>query len=450
MKRKIYNKILDWKNKSRGKSALLIQGARRVGKSYIALEFAQNEYDDYLLIDFSVASKEIKDLFEYYRHDIDILLSRLQIIYGKALPPRKSVIIMDEIQFCPNARAAIKQLVADGRYDYIETGSLISIKRNVQDILIPSEESSIEMYPMDFEEFLWAKNQEALFQLIKESYHRKQPLGAAIHRKAIDLFREYMVVGGMPQAVQADIDGASFDEVEAIKLNIINLYLNDISKYANGESSRVQAIFDEIPGQLQRHEKKFRLSNISGNARMREYSDAFFWLSDAKLINCCYNSTSPNVGLRLNEDRTTLKCYLADTGLLITLAFDEHGEDLQEVYRKLILGKLEVNEGMLLENIVAQMLRANGHKLYFYSRVDREDHNNTMEIDFLIAKSNLTSRHNIRPIEVKSGKRYTFTSLEKLYSKYSRFLDQGIILHDKDVKEEKGFLFLPVYMTGLL
>lgn len=450
MKRKIYSQLLDWKNKSEGRSALLIQGARRVGKSYIATEFARNEYDDYIIIDFSVVSEEILDLFEHYRHDIDTLLTRVQLYYGKSLPRRRSLIIMDEIQFCSKARSAIKQLVADRRFDYIATGSLISIRRNVKDILIPSEEHSIEMYPMDFEEFLWAKENSMLYDFIRECYAKRQPMGAAIHRKAMDLFREYMVVGGMPQAVLTLIEGGSYEEVEKVKENIITLYRNDIEKYANGEGTRVKAIFDEIPGQLQRHEKKFRLSDISKSARMREYSEAFFWLADARLVNCCYNSAAPNIGLRLNEDRTTLKCYLADTGLLLSLAFSERSGELHEIYKKLILGKMEVNQGMLLENMVAQMFTAAGHKLYFYSRVDREDASNTMEIDFLIAKSRLTSRHNIIPVEVKSGKRYTLNSIRKFYDKYFSFLGEAVVLHDKDLQKESNILYIPTYMAGLL
>lgn len=449
MRRKIYSKLLEWKQKDNGSTAVLIEGARRIGKSYIAQKFARNEYESYLLVDFSIAPAEIKDLFDSYLHNLDALFDRLQLFYGVRLKRRNSVIIFDEVQFCPRARAAIKHLVADGRYDYIETGSLISIKKNVKDILIPSEEVCMEMHPMDFEEFLWAMDNDPLMPFIRKQFEQKQPMGAAIHRQALDYFRTYMIVGGMPQAILKYLDTRDYDEVDKVKRGILTLYRNDIRKYADGEELRVAAIFDEIPAQLQRHEKRFLLSSITGGARMRDYSDAFFWLADAKIINCCFNSTAPNIGLRLNEDRTTLKCYMGDTGLLISMAFDEHGEEIRELYRKLVFGKLEVNEGMLTENVVAQMLVAAGHKLYFFSRYD-DKAAERMEIDFLIAKSRLTSRHNICPIEVKSGERYSFTSLRKCIDKYGRYLATPYLIHDKDLKIENGITFIPIYMTPLL
>lgn len=429
---------------------MLIQGARRVGKSYIAEKFAQNEYDAYMLIDFSVAPPEVIDLFQNYRHKIDFVLERLQLIYGVTLPESRSIIIMDEIQFCPAARAAIKQLAAHGKYHYIETGSLISIKHNVKDILIPSEEESIDMFPMDFEEFLWAKKEHLLADFIRRQFLQREPLGPTLHRKAINLFREYLAVGGMPQAVSAFISQGDFSAVEKIKHNIIELYRADIAKFSFGDSHKVKAIFDEIPGQLQRHERKFRLSALTSDARMRNYKDAFFWLADSYIINCCYSCTAPNIGLRLNENRTSMKCYMGDTGLLISMAFDEKGKNTTDIYKKIILGKLEINEGMIMENAVAQMLRAAGHKLYFYSRKDNSDSRNTMEIDFLLAKITVSNRHNIIPVEVKSGQRYSYTSLEKLRTKYEKYLSTPVLLHDKDVKEERGILFLPLYMAGLL
>lgn len=450
MKRKIYDELLAWKKNDNGSTAVLIEGARRIGKSYIAEEFGRNEYDSYLLIDFSSAPPEVNELFDNYLYNIDVLLSRLQLFYNVSLTPRRSLIIFDEIQFCPRARSAIKQLVADGRFDYIETGSLISIKRNVKDILIPSEEHTIEMFPMDFEEFLWAMNNEMLMPYIRQQFESRKPMGDALHRTAMDYFRQYMIVGGMPQAVAKYVENKDFAEVDRIKRRIIELYRNDIGKYADGEETRVTSIFDEIPGQLQRHEKKFRLSALSEHARMRDYTDAFFWLSDAKIVNCCFNSTAPNIGLRLNEDRTTLKCYMGDTGLLISMAFDEHGNEIMNLYKTLIFGKLEVNEGMLVENIVAQMLRAAGHKLYFFSQYDKMNSENRMEIDFLIAKSRLTSRHNISPIEVKSSGNYTLSSLKKCIGKYGRYLSTPYVLHDKDLKEDEGIMYLPLYMAPLL
>lgn len=449
MKRKIYDKLLEWKNRSQGSCAILIQGARRVGKSYIAEEFGKNEYKAFLLIDFSAVGNEIFDLFKNFRHNISFILERLQLYYGVRLPERESLIIFDEIQFCPFARAAIKQLVADGRYDYIETGSLISIKQNVKDILIPSEERTLDMYPMDFEEFLWAKGDNNLFPFITDSFLNKAAMGS-IHRKALENFKEYMMVGGMPQAVKAFVEGKNFNEIDAIKNDIIELYRYDIRKYAHGESLKAKTIFEEIPGQLQKHEKKFRLSELDRHARMRNYSDAFFWLSDAYLINCCYNSTAPNIGLRLNENRTSMKCYMGDTGLLITMAFGPHGKSINEIYKKIIAGKLEINEGMIVENVVSQMLKSAGNPLYFYSRNDPKDSRNTLEIDFLLSKRNITSRHNIIPVEVKSGSRYTYSSIKKIVNKYGQYLSTPVILHDKDLYERDGILFLPLYMTPLL
>ncbi len=450
MKRKVYNTLLEWKKRDDGTTAVLIEGARRIGKSYIAEEFARNEYESYLLIDFSIAPSDITELFENYLHDLDAVFERLQLFYHVDLKPRRSVIVFDEVQFCPRARAAIKHLVADHRYDYIETGSLISIKRNVKDILIPSEEIAVEMFPMDFEEFLWASGEDRLMPHIKTNYDARKPMGNLMHRMAMDYFRQYMIVGGMPQAVIKFLETHDYDEVDRVKRNIINLYRNDIRKYADGEETKVTAIFDEIPGQLQRHEKKFRLSSLSEHARMRQYADAFFWLADARIINCCYNSTAPNIGLRLNEDRTTMKCYMGDTGLLLSMAFDEHGDDIQEIYKKLVFGKLEVNEGMLVENIVAQMLKAAGHQLYFFSQSDRDDAENRMEIDFLISKSKNTNRHNISPIEVKSGDRYTLTSIKKCMAKYGQYLSTAYVLHDKDLRVDGDIVYLPLYMTPYL
>lgn len=450
MRRKLYDKLLEWKSRSDGDCAIMIEGARRVGKSYLAEKFAEREYLSYLKIDFSNAPADIIDLFDHYVHDLDTLFSRIQLFYGIKLQERHSVIIFDEVQFCPKARGAIKHLVADGRYDYIETGSLISIKKNVQNILIPSEELTLEMFPMDFEEFLWAMDDEVMMPYIRQQFSDKKVMSPPIHRKAMDYFRQYMIVGGMPQAISKYVATRDFDEVDRIKRNILNLYRNDIRKYGDGEENRITSIFDEIPGQLQRHEKKFRLSSLSDNARMRQYGDAFHWLQDAGIVNICYNSTSPNIGLRLNEDRTSLKCYMGDTGLLISMAFDEYGEAIKELYKKLVFGKLEVNEGMLTENMVAQILRSNGHKLFFFSQSDNKDASNRMEIDFLISKKSVTSRHNIIPVEVKSSKRYTLTSLIKCRDKYGQYLSTPCVIHDKDLCEENDILYIPIYMAYCL
>ena len=456
MKRKIYQQLLDWKKNRRGDVALLIEGARRIGKSYIVEEFARNEYDSYLLVDFSKVNPVVNELFDLYTDDLDALLARLELYGKKKLTPRgerseeaRSLIVFDEIQFCPRARAAIKHLVADRRFDYIETGSLVSIKKNVKDIMLPSEEHAIEMFPMDFEEFLWAMGDEMMMPFVRQCYEHRKPMGE-FHRRAMDYFRQYMIVGGMPQAVQTYVETHDFDKVDEKKRDILNLYRNDIRKYADNQENKVAAIFEELPGQLQKHEKKFRLADLQSEARMRDYSEAFFWLSDAKIINCCYNSTEPSVGLKLNEERTTLKCYMGDTGLLISHAFDERGIVSTSLYQKLMFDTLEVNEGMLVENIVAQMLRAAGHKLYFFSRSSGKNAGDRMEIDFLISKPTVTSRHNISPIEVKSGKQYTLTSLVKCIKKYDKQLSTPYVLHDKDLKTEDGIVFLPLYMTPLL
>ena len=439
-----------WKEDGAGRTALLVDGARRVGKSYIVEQFAKVAYKSYILIDFNRVSDEVKDLFTHYLNDLDMLFMYLAGYYNVKLYEHESLIIFDEVQLFPRARAAIKYLVADGRYDYIETGSLMSIKRNVKDIVIPSEERHIKMYPMDFEEFLWAMDNDMLMDIIRTHYDARKPLGQAMHRKAMDYFRQYLIVGGMPQAVDEYIRSHDFDRVDQVKRDILTLYRADIAKHAEGYEMKVESIFDDIPAQLQKHEKKFKLSSLKKEARFRDYEDALFWLDDAMIINACYNSTAPNIGLKLNMDRLTLKCYMGDTGLLISHAFDENGIVSEEIYRKLLFDKLEVNKGMIVENIVAQILAASGHKLYFYSNSSREDKEERMEIDFLIAKSKIGNRHNISPIEVKSSKNYTLTSLRKFIKKFYEQTATPYVLHTGDVKEEDGIVFLPLYMTPLL
>lgn len=450
MKRKIYTTLLDWKERRAGKTALLIDGARRVGKSYIVEAFAKKEYRSYILIDFFTASQDVKDLFENYLHDLDTFFLFLSNYYQVKLYPRETLIIFDEVQEFPRARGAIKYLVADGRYDYIETGSLMSINKNVQDALIPSEEHHVNLYPMDFEEFLWALGDDMLMPFIKERFEKKQPLGPALHRKAMDLFRQYLIVGGMPQAVKEFVESRDFDEVDRVKRDILTLYRADMMKHAQGYEIKVARVFDEIPAQLQKHERKFKLADLEKNARMRDYEDALFWLDDAMIVNTCYNSTAPNIGLKLNMDRLTLKCYMADTGLLISHAFDENGIVSEEIYKKILFDKLEVNMGMIVENVVAQMLVASGHKLYFYSNPSREDKNARMEIDFLIAKDKISNRHNISPIEVKSSTRYTLTSLRKFVTKYKEQTHIPYVIHPNDFKEKDGIVYLPLYMTPML
>ena len=450
MRRKIYTELLKWKEEEAGRTALLIDGARRVGKSYIVENFAKQEYKSYIIIDFNRVNQEVTELFENYLNDLDLFFMYLSNYYNVKLYERDTLIIFDEVQLFPRARAAIKYLVADGRYDYIETGSLMSIKKNVKDIVIPSEERHLRMYPLDFEEFLWALDNESLMDFIKVFFEKKKPLGAALHRKAMDYFRQYMIVGGMPQAVERYVETKDFERVDRVKRDILELYRADIVKHAQGYEMKVEQIFDDIPAQLQKHDKKFKLSSLKKEARFRDYEDAIFWLSDAMIVNVCYNSTAPNIGLKLNMDRVTMKCYMADTGLLISHAFDENGIVSEEIYKKLLFDKLEVNKGMIMENIVAQMLVASGHKLYFYNNPSRDDASLRMEIDFLIAKSKITSKHNISPIEVKSGGKYTLTSLKKCRGKYTEQLDTLYVLHKNDLKVEEGIVYLPLYMTPLL
>ena len=450
MKRKIYNKLLNWKKESNGEYALLIDGARRVGKSYIVRQFAEKEYSSYVILDFNLVSKSIKDLFENDLDNLDRFFMYLSNYTGKTLYTRDTLIVFDEVQQYPKARAAIKYLVKDGRYDYIETGSLISIKKNVEGIVIPSEEEHIKMFPMDFEEFLWAMGEEMLMPFIKDCFKSKKPMGQLMHRRAMDYFRLYMIVGGMPQAVEKYVETRDFSKVDKLKRRILDLYRSDISKFAKGYDTKVKSIFEEIPSQLQKHEKKFRLSALKEGARARDYETAFFWLDDAMIINSCYKTTEPNVGLNLNKDTNTMKCYMADTGLLISHAFDTNEIVCEDLYRKILLDKLEMNSGMIIENIVAQMLRTAGHKLFFYSNSSMTDRDSRMEIDFLIGKGKITARHNISPIEVKSSARYTLTSLKKCIAKYGSYLSTAYVIHPADLKEEDNIIYLPLYMCPLL
>ncbi len=449
MKRKFYNKMLEWKERSNGTSVLMIEGARRVGKSYLAEEFAKNEYESYIMIDFLEENDDFKAHFNELRSDLDSLFIFLQAYFNKELKERKSLIILDEIQKFPPAREMLKYLVKDGRYDYIETGSLISISSTSDKITIPSEEEKLTMYPMDFEEFLWAMDEQLLFENVKNSFQKGLPLMQALHRKLINRYSQYIVVGGMPQAVQKFADTKNYKEVDRIKKNIISLYRDDISKAKPHLREKIRSIFDLIPSELNKHEKKFKLSDIKKGARNDEYKEAFLWLEDAKLVNMCYRATEPNIGLKMNKDKESYKCYFADTGLLLSMAFDENEPAMADIMRKLSLNKIEVNNGMLYENVVAQSLVSTGRKLYFYSSYSREA-DDRMEIDFLIAKSRITTSHNISPIEVKSTTRYTFTSLNKYLRKYKEYINQSYVIHTADYSERDGIIYLPAYMTILL
>ena len=421
-----------------------------MGKSFIAEEFARNEYSSYLLLDFNKVGQEVKGLFEQYLDDLDTLFSYLGALFNVNLIPGESLIIFDEVQLYPKARSAIKYLVADGRFHYLETGSLMTIKANVEDIVIPSEERHIRMYPLDFEEFLWAMGNTTLMPFLRDCFAVKRPIESAMHKKAMGYFRQYLLVGGMPQAVEEFRGSRDFVKTDIVKRDILTLYRADIIRHAKGYERKVESVFDEIPSQLQRHEKSFRLSSISKSARFRDYEDSLFWLDDAMIVNTCFRVSEPSIGLKMNRENSTLKCYMADTGLLISHAFDEKAIVDEEVYRKLLVGKLEFNEGMVIENAVAQMLVASGHKLYFYSNSSRDIAEERMEIDFLIAKPVISNRHNVSPIEVKSGKNYTFSSLKKFCRRFEQQIDRPLILHSGDLMEKEGYLCLPLYMTPLL
>ena len=386
LKRKIYDDLVKWKNTSNGSSALMIDGARRVGKSFIVEEFAKNEYKSYIIIDFGNISKEIEDLFNYDSNDLDFFFSKLSTYFTKKLYKRKSLIIFDEVQQFSRARQLIKYLVADGRYDYIETGSLIKLKKNVKDIIIPSEEEHIEMFPLDFEEFLWALDDTTTYPFIEYCFNNKKPLGQAIHRKTMNIFRQYMLVGGMPQSVLAYIKNKDFEASDTVKKRILNLYRNDVSKFTERYEDKIFAIFDNIPEQLSKKEKKYKLSSINKNARYRSYEDSFIWLDEAMITNSCFNSTNPNIGLVLSSDHKTQKCYMADTGLLVSLTFSDKNFLDNDLYKAILYDKLNINEGMIMENIAAQMLRTKRQRLYFYSRHDKLNKENNMEIDFLITE----------------------------------------------------------------
>ena len=445
LKRKIYDNLLDWKMRSNGETAIMIDGARRVGKSFLVENFAKAEYKSNIIIDFGNAPKDVLDLFVNDSSNLDLFFAKLSAFYSTPLHERQSVIIFDEVQQYPRARQLIKYFVADGRYDFIETGSLIRLKKNVQHIIIPSEEEHIEMFPLDFEEFLWAMGDTATAPLIKQCFEKKVPLGNALHRKIVNDFRQYILVGGMPQAVTEYIKTKNFESVDRVKRRILQLYRDDITKFAEGYEDKVFAVFDGIPAQLSKKEKKYRISYISNQARFRSYEDSFVWLNEAMIVNACFNATDPNVGLALSEDNKTQKCYMGDTGLLITQTFIDVPFVENDLYKAILFDKLEINEGMIMENIVAQMIRHNGHKLYFYSRSDSLHRENHMEIDFLI-----TERKKISPIEVKSGNYRSHSSLDKFRNKFSSKIGNSYILYTKDLMIKDGILHLPIYMAMFL
>lgn len=449
-KRKAYDKLLEWKEECNGARAIMVEGARRIGKSTIVEEFAKNEYESYLLIDFSKVNDTIKSYFYDYIEDLDTLFMFLTSAYNVKLYRRKSVIIFDEVQRFPRARECIKHLVADGRYDYIETGSLISIRENVKDILIPSEERSLKMYPMDFEEFCIAMNSEVILDYIKRCFVDRVPLDEGMHKKAMLLFKQYMLVGGMPQSVNAFLEnGKEFASADAEKRDILKLYRQDIMRIDSSYKSKVLTIFDQIPGLLSRHEKRVVFKDVEKGSSFEQYEDTFFWLEDSMICNVCFNCSDPKVGLAVNEDRTYVKCYMGDTGLLLSHAFDENGLAEEQLYYQILNDKLSLNEGMLYENAIAQMLVANGHKLYFYTHYSEEKHRNDIEIDFIVS-NNSKLKFKIFPIEVKSSKKYTTTSLERFAKKFKDRIGEAYVIHPKNLFVKDNVICIPPYMTFCL
>lgn len=445
--RKIYDKFLEWKHGVKGTKALLVEGARRIGKSTVVEEFAKNEYKSYILIDFAKATEEIRGYFQEHLNDLDTFYMLLSVQYGVPLYPRESIIIFDEVQMFPKAREAIKYLVADGRYDFIETGSLISIKENVKDIVIPSEERHIKMYPLDFEEFCWALGEKPLIQYIRDCFDKKVPLERSLHNKAMLLFKQYLLVGGMPMSIVAFLESRKdFGKADLEKRDILELYRNDIMKIKAQYRSKVLTIFDQIPGLLSRHEKRVVFNRIVEGSSANQYEETFFWLSDSMIANECRLAADPNVGLSLTESDTYIKCYLGDTGLLVSHAFDENELLEDEVYKQILTGKLGLNEGMIYENAIAQMLVANGHRLFFYTHYNGEKRRNDIEIDFIISNNSKT-KYKMYPIEVKSGTHYSTESLLKFREKYKSRIGGCYVIHPRNLLEKDGVLCIPPYMT---
>ena len=440
-RRKIYDKLLEWKTESDGRTALLIEGARRVGKSTVVEEFAKNEYESYILIDFSRASKAVKELFEDIS-DLDYLFLQLQLQYKVDLHERRSLIIFDEVQQCPLARQAIKALVADHRYDYVETGSLISIKRNVKDILIPSEERKISMYPMDHEEFLWAVGDTTTIPLLKKVFDSGKPIGAQIHRKLMRDFRLYMLVGGMPQAVNEYIETNNFRKVDQIKRDILNLYEDDFKKI--DPTGKLSSLFDAIPAQLNKNASRYQVSSVLNGERAENILESIAELKDSKTVLVSYHANDPNAGMSNNKDLGKFKLFLSDTGLFTTLMFKDRDFTENIIYEELLNDKLSANLGYLYENAVAQILTANGNALFYHTFMNESTRRN-YEIDFILARKN-----KVCPIEVKSSGYKTHASLDAFSRKFSdRILDKYLI-YTKDFAKDEDIFCLPTYLVQFL
>ena len=451
-RRKCYERLLEWKRTSGGRSAVLVEGARRVGKTTLVREFAEREYEASLYIDFSVAGRATLDLFRDQREDVDTFLRTLQLLYGTRLPERRSVVIFDEVQRFPLAREYVKHLVADGRYDYVETGSLVSIRRNVAGIVIPSEEDRLELNPMDFEEYLWATGNDLYAEEIRRAREAMEPFPDPVHARLMRLFDEYMIVGGMPQSVEAFAQERDFLPCERIKRRILDLYLEDISKFGGTEARRARAIFQAIPGQLSAASKRFKFSSLGGGARYEDCEPALDWLADAHVANVCRLCTDPSVGLRLNEDASSLKCYMADTGLLVSHAFAD-GPESMGIHRDLQLGRVSVNRGMIAENVVAQQLHASGHALFYHAWSEPATREGgrprPREVDFLVSRgfSDAGGKLRVSPVEVKSTKSYSTVSLDDFRGRYGSRVGDEIVLHPKQLRSEGRRQYLPLYMA---
>lgn len=439
-RRKLYEKMLAWKRERNGDSALLIKGARRVGKSTLVEEFAKKEYDSYVLIDFAQSSTEIDELFENMR-DLDYFFLRLQGLFHVVLFERRSCIIFDEVQMKPAARQSIKYLVKDGRYDYIETGSLMSIKKNVQNILIPSEETRLTLLPMDFDEFRWAVGDNSMPELIRQSFALKRPMGEAVHREWMRVLRTYMAVGGMPQAVDTYIKTNNLQFVDAKKREIIMLYDDDFRKI--DPDGNISKLFLDIPVQLTSNANRYIASSATKNRIDRQENGYIADMADSQVVSLAYHANDPNVGLGMSRDYSRYKMFMADTGLFITLAFWDKDYAENTVYTKLLSDKLSANLGYVYENLVAQMLTAAGHSLYYYTFPDGNNHN--YEVDFLLTKGD-----KIVPIEVKSSGYNTHKSLDEFCSKFSSRISDRILIYTKDYKHDGQTTCLPIYFTELL
>ncbi len=438
-KRKLYDRLLEWKHVQNGKTAILIEGARRVGKSTLVEQFAKKEYESYILIDFNEASEEVTALFNNLMN-MDYIFLQLQSIYNVVLKKRKSVIIFDEVQNCPRARQAIKYLVKDGRYDYIETGSLISIKKNTKNITIPSEEERVTLYPMDYEEFRWAMGDEATIPLLRTFYDNKLPLAQA-HREAMRNFRLYLLVGGMPQAVEAYLETNNFSMVDLAKRGVIRIYQDDFQKL--DPTGRLETLFMNIPSQLSQTNNRFKPYAVLGDVDEDKLMEFLKDLEDSKTTLFAYHSNDPNVGMSLTKDISKFKIFCADTGLFVTLAFWDKDYTENVIYQKLLNDKLSTNLGYVYENMIAQMLATSGNKLFYYTWPKDETHN--YEIDFLISQGT-----KLQPIEVKSSGYNTHKSLDVFCEKYSHIVERRYLIYTKDLKTDKGTILLPVYMTPFL